>query len=999
MVDYIKNNFAVWAKYQGRPMSEGWERFAERVVGIDDDGHVVYKNTETAQVEDNGGSPKNLYEYDNTFGGIVFGDTGVPTRIHASAWDSLELYDGSDTFKFPVYQGGPNDDDGLYYDTATSEWKIGSLTGTHAHDDLYVNVVGGDTMEGPLVVGTGGGISCTGNLWVYSGFLRVDAGDIIFNNNYQIVGYNNVQTTQIPLLEVTNSDVITLGNSSYNMDFIPGPGDWIGYGSNLVGPFYDLDGWTDGFVPAWNSASGRFDEFDPSTVEWDRTLDLNEMIYADDGGGDEALCGNLAGVATFGHGNVESKFTGGEVTLLSVGAAADVNITAGRHINLNSATDVVLDPDSNSIDTRGFIEFNAANLGVMLHDGSSSYTGMVMNSSANLLIGDSSVVLVNLRGNPTRPQYNGNDLALLTDAGGGPGIDTSAIHDDIADEITAITAITGLAGLDEFICEDQSDSFNKKAVTWNTIQSELEGDLGGPWLPLTAGSGEPLTGNLYVETAADPLISLREGGVATKRSDFVSPGDGSLSIRQYETTGVGIALISLNPVTDGTKAIHTRIFAPPSLGTNAYLQVYKGNNTWTEAFRVTGNSGEVKLFTGNLYLDKAANPGIYLREGGSATSYSHFYDDGTALYIRKREPTGVAYINIYPEAVDASSAAILNFFRHTNTAGTRNFNIYEGDGTATVQHQFNAGTGDVNLCQQAGQLTVGGTGGAYKVTVVGSSIALDHGYGLTIRNSSATYREIVAIHSDDVFFGHPGHQIYLQGAGTVLCLDHFGVNSSYDLQLGTLNASKLVQNDGTAWRDLIFMDGATDTVVGNVEGRTVLESNGSVRIKGQTAGVYMETGAGAFSSMLLLSSTILTLGNANRNLLLYCNDTIDILGGTLQMNANALNMENGQINLGTGDILGDYGSKLILKDSATAEREMVTMDGTSRIFGGIDGGITWVEGNTLKLFRYGYSGSAAPSSTTWPTTGSWGIHIDDGDVFLVYQNGGTPVGVQLTAIW
>jgi hypothetical protein len=56
---------------------------------------------------------------------------------------------------------------------------------------------------------------------------------------------------------------------------------------------------------------------------------------------------------------------------------------------------------------------------------------------------------------------------------GGAGTDTTAIHDDTANEITAITPKTSLAASDEFILEDSGASYVKKAVTFANIEASI----------------------------------------------------------------------------------------------------------------------------------------------------------------------------------------------------------------------------------------------------------------------------------------------------------------------------------------------------------------------------------------------------------------------------------------------------------------------------------------------------------------------------------------------
>ena len=78
--------------------------------------------------------------------------------------------------------------------------------------------------------------------------------------------------------------------------------------------------------------------------------------------------------------------------------------------------------------------------------------------------------------------------------GGGPGSDTTAIHDDTASEISALTLVTALAG-DHVLIEDASDSNNKKRV----LASDFIGSVS---FPLLADAG----------TAAAPSYSFTGAG-------------------------------------------------------------------------------------------------------------------------------------------------------------------------------------------------------------------------------------------------------------------------------------------------------------------------------------------------------------------------------------------------------------------------------------------------------------------------------------------------------
>jgi len=241
--------------------------------------------------------------------------------------------------------------------------------------------------------------------------------------------------------------------------------------------------------------------------------------------------------------------------------------------------------------------------------------------------------------------------------------DAAAIHDDTAQEIQPITTKSTPVDADVLLIEDSAASWAKKSVAFSNLSSYVESDLGGPFLPLTAGSGESLTGDLYVHTGLNPGIVLREGGTA-----------------------------------------------------NYYIQIYD---------------------------DGAGSSYIY---AGAETA-------GTAATLN---------INPYPTS---TGAAYLNIFPQVTTSSTVAMRVYNGGGA--VAHTFGGSSGDADLCQQGGQVTIGGTGGAEKLTIVGGNIRLDYTYGLYCENSVGTAYKIASMASGNVVtFGTDTYTTDIRGSGT-----------------------------------------------------------------------------------------------------------------------------------------------------------------------------------------------------------------------------------------
>lgn len=79
-------------------------------------------------------------------------------------------------------------------------------------------------------------------------------------------------------------------------------------------------------------------------------------------------------------------------------------------------------------------------------------------------------------------------------------LDPDAIHDNVADEIHSIAvAVASLADTDAFVLEVAGSAWAKARVPWSVFVSEMAAGLGGPFLPLSAGVGFPLTDDLHLE--------------------------------------------------------------------------------------------------------------------------------------------------------------------------------------------------------------------------------------------------------------------------------------------------------------------------------------------------------------------------------------------------------------------------------------------------------------------------------------------------------------------
>ncbi|MHC4361688.1 MAG: hypothetical protein ACYSTZ_02585, partial [Planctomycetota bacterium] len=264
---------------------------------------------------------------------------------------------------------------------------------------------------------------------------------------------------------------------------------------------------------------------------------------------------------------------------------------------------------------------------------------------------------------------------------------------------------------DRLLLDDGSGSW----VSHKHPSSEIS-DWDGPYLPLTAGSGKSLTGNLHIDKANAALYLQHNGA-----TDYTLQSDSALVYAVRKVVDSGQPVIRLDPYpNDGVSNALVQMFRTTNTTGTPSLAIYLGNNTSTEQHRLeataTGDAvfcqqgGNVTIEEGYLYLDKTSTPTIYLRENGSDTNYSGIYDNTGIMSVRKYISAGQAVVRIDPYPGDGTSNALVQMFRTTNTTGTPFLAIYRGDNSVTEQHRLEAGaTGDAEFCKGGGNIKQGGT--------------------------------------------------------------------------------------------------------------------------------------------------------------------------------------------------------------------------------------------------------------------------------------------------
>jgi hypothetical protein len=218
-------------------------------------------------------------------------------------------------------------------------------------------------------------------------------------------------------------------------------------------------------------------------------------------------------------------------------------------------------------------------------------------------------------------------------------------------------------------------------------------------------------GNLYLDKTASPSIFLREGG---DTDDYAVLEDNSVSVFNIQKVrNSGASYIRIDPVvTDGTSVSNIQMFrSTTTTSSDAGLLIYNagGGSTLQHRFNaVNGNvhlnmvGGHTYLDEGNLYLEKSADPSIFLREGGDTDDYGLVLHSGynggfPTLRLRSYASSGASasmHFDGFP--ADGTSTSYIQFHRSTNTTGGSGLLIYKGDGSGTQVHQF-FGSGGAQL--------------------------------------------------------------------------------------------------------------------------------------------------------------------------------------------------------------------------------------------------------------------------------------------------------------
>ena len=235
-----------------------------------------------------------------------------------------------------------------------------------------------------------------------------------------------------------------------------------------------------------------------------------------------------------------------------------------------------------------------------------------------------------------------------------------------------------------------------------------------------------MTGNLKIDSAANPAVQVRKGGDTNDYGELTSTGTVT-QITSVASSGNNSFIYLAPQVAAGTDDAYLRLFpAPATAPGQNYIQIYAPDGT--EHLRWTGTTGDLNMYQGDLYIEKSTDPSVYFREGQDTNDYGRIYHNGNngglpSFKIEARGDTASTPQIFLDPIANSAGAAYIYMFNGTTTAGTSALILYNADGTANQQHTFYCGGGDADLCQQGGQATIGGTGGTSRLSVVGSIAA------------------------------------------------------------------------------------------------------------------------------------------------------------------------------------------------------------------------------------------------------------------------------------
>lgn len=272
-----------------------------------------------------------------------------------------------------------------------------------------------------------------------------------------------------------------------------------------------------------------------------------------------------------------------------------------------------------------------------------------------------------------------------------------AIHGNVAGEIEAIFPPSPvMAGGDLFMFEAVGASYAKRVLEWSKMAELMSDELGGgPFLPLAGGTISGLVNHNGNLNLSGDLSGLASGGAS-----FNLHQDTVVEFSGHDGVGYDNATDSILIGDTGSELKTLGALTHPKYnGENLallsdlddYLPLEAGASypLIGDLYVHTDVTGRAKvIINANGYLNEALTI-----EGGS----------GAGKFIQQSTSSAHMFFDLLPIG---TAGAEFHFFEGTDTTNDRLINIYTGQSPPTLQHQIDAGDGDVTLCKQGGDLIV-----------------------------------------------------------------------------------------------------------------------------------------------------------------------------------------------------------------------------------------------------------------------------------------------------
>lgn len=295
--------------------------------------------------------------------------------------------------------------------------------------------------------------------------------------------------------------------------------------------------------------------------------------------------------------------------------------------------------------------------------------------------------------------------------------------------------------------------------------------------------------------------------------------------------------------------------------------------------------------SGNIYVDTTSDASLFLRPSGTNNDRMMLHKDSSGIMgMYNYEAAGQSLMRFDPVPSDGISPALVQFFRTTNSSGTKNLSMYQGDGTATVAFLFNMGTGNQTL----------NTGDLYLDQATSPSIYF--------RENASTTDYTRMFDTGDDFrmarYDTDGHSYFYLDADTTHGAGGGFINCGRFSNVAAGFYLRVFEGDGTTTINHQFSDSGSVTYMaaqgGNVHigagsgaSARLQVTGGDIRIDNTYSYQCENAGGTAVDIILMNTSNIINLGNTSYRPKINSTDVVRIVADNSDPGATALG--NGEI--------------------------------------------------------------------------------------------------------